>query len=289
MTPTSAAAARAAGVTAYELRLAGHLDDHWSGTLGDLALIRCPDGTTTLTGPVADQAKLHGVLARVRDLGVPLLSLRAITSEIPGDADEANSAVPPALAHPLRTDRLTLRSGTLDDAYATWGYRRLEALGEWLTEIPTDLGAYRSTFAEPYRLAATVIVEHDGQVIGDFMLRVEDGWAQAEVADQARATQAELGCVLDPAHTGHGYATEAARALLDHCFTTLRVRRVIASCFVANDSSCRLMERLGMRREGLAIAESLHRSGQWLDTATYAVLATERRHWSNRTVPTPSR
>jgi RimJ/RimL family protein N-acetyltransferase len=277
MTTKTAAAARVAGVTAYELRLAGHLDDHWSGMLGDLALIRCPDGTTTLTGPVADQAQLHGVLVRVRDLGVTLLSLRAIPSDTSGRAAEMDGAVRPALAQPLFTDRLTLRSGTVDDACATWGYRRLEAVGEWLTEIPTDLGAYRSTFAEPHRLAATVIVEHDGQVIGDFMLRVEDGWAQAEVSDQARATQAELGCVLDPAHTGHGYATEAGRALLEHCFTTLRVRRVVASCFAANDSSCRLMERLGMRREGLAIAESLHRSGQWLDTATYAVLATEWR------------
>jgi RimJ/RimL family protein N-acetyltransferase len=277
MTTKTAAAARVAGVTAYELRLAGHLDDHWSGMLGDLALIRCPDGTTTLTGPVADQAQLHGVLVRVRDLGVTLLSLRAITSDTPSRAAEMDGAVRPALAQPLFTDRLRLRSGTVDDAYATWGYRRLEAVAEWLTEIPTDLGAYRSTFADPHRLAATVIVEHEGQVIGDFMLRVEDGWAQAEVADQARATQVELGWVLDPAHTGHGYDTEAARALLDHCFTTLRVRRVVAGCFVANDSSCRLMERLGMRREGLAIAASLHRSGQWLDTAPYAVLATEWR------------
>jgi RimJ/RimL family protein N-acetyltransferase len=278
MTSTTAAAAPNAGATAYELRLTGHLDDHWSGMLGDLALSRGADGTTTLTGPVADQAQLHGLLVRVRDLGVTLLSLRAITSNTASRAAEMDGAMRPALAQPLRTDRLTLRSGTVDDAYATWGYRRLEAVSEWLTEIPADLGAYRSTFAEPHRLAAAVIAEHDGQVVGDFMLRVEDGWAQAEVADQARATQAELVWVLDPAHAGHGYATEAARALLDHCFTTLGVRRVVASCFAANDSSCRLMERLGMRREGLAIAESLHRSGKWLDTATYALLATEWRH-----------
>lgn len=64
--------------TTYEIRLAGHLDDHWSGALGDLALTRMDDGTTLLTGPVADQAELHGLLARVRDLGIPLLSLRTI-------------------------------------------------------------------------------------------------------------------------------------------------------------------------------------------------------------------
>jgi RimJ/RimL family protein N-acetyltransferase len=278
MRPTTAAAAPAAGVTAYELRLAGHLDDHWSGMLGDLALSHGPDGTTTLTGPVADQAQLHGLLARVRDLGVTLLSLRVITSDASSRTAQMDGALLPALAQPLRTDRLTLRSGTVDDAYATWRYRRLEAVSKWLTEIQTDLEAYRSMLAAPHRLAATVIAGHDGQVIGDFMLRVEGGSAQAEVADQARATEAELGWVLDPVHTGNGYAAEAARALLDHCFATLGLRRVVASCFAANDSSCRLMGRLGMRREGLAIADSLHYSGKWLDTATYAVRATEWRH-----------
>jgi hypothetical protein len=66
----------ATGTVTYEIRVAGHLDDHWSATLGDLALVRLDDGTTSLKGPVLDQAQLHGVLARIRDLGVPLLTLR---------------------------------------------------------------------------------------------------------------------------------------------------------------------------------------------------------------------
>ena len=65
----------AAGTATYEIRVAGHLDDHWSATLGDLTLVRLDDGTTSLTGPIVDQAQLHGVLARIRDLGVPLLTL----------------------------------------------------------------------------------------------------------------------------------------------------------------------------------------------------------------------
>lgn len=62
----------------YELRLGKHLDDHWTEWFGDLALTRESDGTTTLRGPVADQAALHGLLVKVRDLGVTLLSVRAI-------------------------------------------------------------------------------------------------------------------------------------------------------------------------------------------------------------------
>ena len=62
-----------------EIRVAGHLDNHWAATLGNLDLVRHDDGTTSLTGPVLDQAQLHGLLARVRDLGVPLLTLRTDT------------------------------------------------------------------------------------------------------------------------------------------------------------------------------------------------------------------
>ncbi len=60
----------------YEFRVEGHLDDHWSPWLGGLALTHHADGTSTLTGPVADQAQLHGILARLRDIGATLLSLR---------------------------------------------------------------------------------------------------------------------------------------------------------------------------------------------------------------------
>lgn len=68
----------AAGTATYEIRVAGHLDDHWAATLYDLTLVRLDDGTTRLTGPVIDQAQLHGVLARIRDLGVALLTVRTL-------------------------------------------------------------------------------------------------------------------------------------------------------------------------------------------------------------------
>lgn len=193
----------------------------------------------------------------------------------PGPGDPAPSG--PQATWPVHTERLTLRPAAPHDADATWSYRRLPEVAEWLTELPTDVTEYRKTFADPSRLGATVIVERNGELIGDFMLRVEDAWAQAEVADAAHQAQAELGWVLDPRFTGHGYATEAVEALLDVCFRSLGVRRVVANCFLDNDASWRLMERVGMRRETHAVAESLHRSGHWLDTVAYAILADEWR------------
>ena len=163
------------------------------------------------------------------------------------------------LERPLHTERLTLRPATADDADPTWRFRRLESVNEWLTGCPADLDGYRELFSEPARLATTVIVtlgdDAAAPIIGDFMLRREDAWAQLDVAEQARDTQAELGWVLDPAYTGHGYATEAVRELLRHCFQDLGVRRVTANCFLDNDTSWSLMERVGMRRELHAVRD----------------------------------
>jgi len=273
----------------YEFRVEGHLDDHWSEWLDGLTLARNDDGTTTLAGAVADQAQLHGLLARLRDMGVTLVSLRALGDGVPMDgvpqndlpANEAPQApAQPSLRRTVRTARLTLRAGTPHDAEETFAYRRLEEVGRWLPLLPTELDTYRATFTAPHRLAVTVIVELDGRIIGDFMLKVEDAWAQAEVADQARGLQAELGWVLDPAFIGHGYATEGARALLRVCFEELGVHRVVAGCFADNDASWRLMERIGMRRESHTVRDALHRSGQWLDGFTYALLADE---WADAT------
>jgi GTPase len=57
----------------YELRVEGHLDESWSTWFGGMALIREDDGTTTLRGLVADQAALHGLITKVRDLGATLI------------------------------------------------------------------------------------------------------------------------------------------------------------------------------------------------------------------------
>ncbi|HEX8305071.1 MAG TPA: GNAT family protein [Jatrophihabitans sp.] len=180
-----------------------------------------------------------------------------------------------AVRWPVRTARLQLRVAVPGDAETTWGYRQLEAVSNWLTSMPATFEEYRAMFADPSRLANALIVELDGAVIGDLMVAVEDAWSQAEVAEQARGVQAELGWVFSPDHSGRGYATEAVRELIRLCFTELGLRRVTANCFADNEASWRLMERVGMRRELYTVRESLHRSGAWLDGIGYALLADE--------------
>jgi hypothetical protein len=58
--------------------VAGHLDHHWSAWFDDLALTHGDDGTTCIAGLVSDQAQLHGLLTKVRDLGVTLISVECL-------------------------------------------------------------------------------------------------------------------------------------------------------------------------------------------------------------------
>ena len=62
----------------YRIRVRGHLDDRWSDWLGGLVIHLQEDGTTVLIVPVVDQAALHGVIIRIRDLGLPLLSVSRV-------------------------------------------------------------------------------------------------------------------------------------------------------------------------------------------------------------------
>lgn len=70
----------------YEIRVTGHLDPRWADWFEGLAIVTDANGETLLTGPVADQAALHGMLRKIRDLGMPLVSVNRIqtgTTDLP--------------------------------------------------------------------------------------------------------------------------------------------------------------------------------------------------------------
>lgn len=182
-----------------------------------------------------------------------------------------------AVPWPVRTARLSIRPATRDDVDATWAFRQVPSVSEWGTHVIEDRDEYAELFLDEDRLASTLVIELDGQVVGDLMLRIQDPWAQAEVAEQARGSQAELGWVVAPSYAGKGIATEAVTALLGICFEHVGLRRVVALCFADNVPSWRLMERVGMRREEYNVRDSLHRDRGWLDGMGYALLADEWR------------
>ncbi len=73
----------------YQIRLKGHLDSRWAEWFGGMSLTQASDGTTVLVGPVADQAALHGLLQKLRDLGMTLISVSENEAEPPIAGSEA--------------------------------------------------------------------------------------------------------------------------------------------------------------------------------------------------------
>lgn len=91
--------------------------------------------------------------------------------------------------------------------------------------------------------------------------------------------RAEIGYALRPAHWSRGYAQEALRLVLDYAYSKLSLRRIEADVDPRNLPSCRLVERLGFRREGL-LRERWHVAGECQDSALYGLLA---REWQAQT------
>ena len=83
------------GAGRYEIRLKGHLDGRWAASFDGLTLTTNGDGTTTIHGLVVDQSALHGLLQRVRDVGLPLISVTpAGTDRTEGDQTDPPSTPP---------------------------------------------------------------------------------------------------------------------------------------------------------------------------------------------------
>ena len=68
-------------IVQYEIRVTGHLNARWAAWFDGLSLTAADDGITVIRGPIVDQAALHGVLQKLRDIGVPLISVTQLRSE----------------------------------------------------------------------------------------------------------------------------------------------------------------------------------------------------------------
>lgn len=129
---------------------------------------------------------------------------------------------------------------------------RLEGAVEWAAETPRTI----------YKLAITL--PPDDRVRGRFTLKVS----------QEETREWEIGWTLHPQIWGSGYASEGARALLGYAFQQLQAHRVVAFCHAENLASIRVMERIGMMREG-CLRETIRLQERWYDELVYAILERE--------------
>jgi len=124
------------------------------------------------------------------------------------------------------------------------------------------------------RFQLAVILKSDDQLIGNCGIRM----------DTPKAFQADIGYELDPRHWNHGFATEAAHAIVDFGFSTFRLHRVWSWCVADNVGSAHVLEKLGMRLEG-RLRENEYYKNRWWDTLMYGILDKEwKAHKQNHPV-----
>ena len=183
--------------------------------------------------------------------------------------------------YPLDTDRLVLRPFTRGDVDAVHAYRRREDVARYLFDVP--LSREECALAVQQRIGQVALEVEGDKVILAVELR-QTGALIGEVSliwRSVDARQGEVGWIFDPEYHGHGYATEAANAMLDLSFGPADIHRVFARCDVRNEPSWRLMERLGMRREAHFREHAIFKSA-WDEEYIYAMLWQE---WHARRTP----
>jgi RimJ/RimL family protein N-acetyltransferase len=148
----------------------------------------------------------------------------------------------------LTTGRLRLTPFTPEDVPEVARMAGDRAIADTTLNIPHP---YSEKDAEGW--VGTHAKRHEEGKVTTFAIRLTDGplvGAMGIVISKAMK-RAELGYWIGREHWNRGYATEAARAVLDHAFGTLGLRRVFAEHLVRNPASGRVMEKLGMREEGI--------------------------------------
>lgn len=171
------------------------------------------------------------------------------------------------LTTPSETERLRIRPLVPGDWQAVHAYTSDAGVMTYLPEGQMTEEQTRQFIAEHMSedaRAYAVELRAEDRVIGHILFHP---WYAPHIY--------EIGWVLHPRYHGQGYTTEAAAALLRYGFESLRVHRVIATCQPENTPSWRVMEKLGMRREG-HLRQCIQRDdGTWWDEYFYALLADE--------------
>jgi RimJ/RimL family protein N-acetyltransferase len=176
----------------------------------------------------------------------------------------------------IRTERLLLRPFRAEDIDRVAAWQSLPEVARYLYWEPRSRAEAEADLAK--RITKTRL-EGDDDSLGLAVVRREDGLLLGDASLLLRSRvhrQVELGYVFHPDAAGHGYATEAARALVDLAFADLRAHRVFARTDARNTASASLLRRLGFRQEA-HFRESEIFKGAWGDELVFATLATE---WS---------
>ena len=184
----------------------------------------------------------------------------------------------PVEARPIRTERLVLRPLAEADADDVFAYQSLPDVVEYLPWPVRDREESREHTVQ--RAGFTRLADDKDAIILGAELVGPNGEPGPVIGDlsiflrSAVNAQVAIGWVFHPSRQGRGYATEAARAVLEFVFTEVGAHRVFAEVDPRNTASVALCQRLGMRLEGLFVENEIFK-GEWSDLAVYAMLDRE--------------
>ena len=136
--------------------------------------------------------------------------------------------------------------------------------GLWKLPVTSSWSGYQKTDLDGEAAALALVIEHDGTPIGDVALWLTD----------KEHRQGEIGWVLNPAHGGQGFASEAVRAVLALGFDHYHLHRITAQMDARNSASVALANHVGLRLEAHHVQDWFSK-GEWTDTLIYARLASE--------------
>ncbi len=173
----------------------------------------------------------------------------------------------------LETERLVLREFVEGDWAALYAFESLEVVTRFEVYDPHTEVVSREYVAKTIASAA----ESPRSVIDLAITLRGDDTLIGHIGMKRSGHELGIGEVwygIAPEHQRRGFVTEAARAFFTHAFTELGIHRLFGDCDPRNIPSARLMERLGMRREGHHV-QNLWVKGEWCDSLIYAMLASE--------------
>ena len=171
------------------------------------------------------------------------------------------------LVHSIETPRLVLRRFEAQDWTAVLTYAATPTVMHYIEEgpmTPIQVETWVDKNLGESAQAFPIILQQNRQLIGHIIFHQ---WFSHRTY--------EIGWVLHPAYQGQGYATEAAKAVLGYAFAELQAHRVIATCQPENPASYRVMEKIGMRREGYFQKCIYRQESVWWDEYFYAILEDE--------------
>ena len=180
--------------------------------------------------------------------------------------------MPPAAQRSLTTERLELRPFRLRDAPAVQRLAGAREIADTTLTVPHPyddgvaeqwIASHEAAFAAGQLAACAVTIRGSGELVGAVSLGITPAHALAE-----------LGYWIGVPFWGRGYATEAARALVQYGFSELALNRVQSRHYVRNPGSGRVMQKIGMTQEGV-LRQAVRKWGNFEDVVLYSILSSE--------------